>query len=359
MWSVHPDVCHGLDEDDSIRDGNAFAAGEFVEIDIYGSASHNGGHCAFWWTTDESSDWYKIIDVKDCTITDTFYVMMPYTMDTACETKCTFAFTWVPTSSGACEIYMNCAEVSVSGVTGASSDAITIDFQSMIDGGDPCVRVDDTTHWTTIFGDIKDGYTDEDANGGATTVDDATTDDIITVDETDITESIEDATDALCLSDDAVNVDGSIMDDGTCGNQCEDSDNCRCDDGQCCSEHGYCGPEIGGYDDDDNPYYVYYENGIATRWNSSSEAIAAYCDNNQGDWRLYSCEDTSEGSGGDVSTTMIDDSDISTTLSDGENDVTTTSDDGETGGDDSGGSELGGLVTSAVVAIGSCLWNIV
>ena len=40
MIGVHPEVCHGLDADTTVRTGNSFTAGQLVEIDIYGIHAH-------------------------------------------------------------------------------------------------------------------------------------------------------------------------------------------------------------------------------------------------------------------------------------------------------------------------------
>lgn len=116
MVSDHPQICHGLDKDTEVRDGNAFSVGDTITIDLYGSASHNGGHCTFWYSTDDET-FTKIIDIVDCTLNGA-QVVLPNTMPTECEDMCTFAFSWVPVSSGACEIYMGCADISVAGASG-------------------------------------------------------------------------------------------------------------------------------------------------------------------------------------------------------------------------------------------------
>ena len=116
MVTVHPQVCHGLDADTTVRDGNQFTVGDKITIDIYGSVPHGGGHCTFWYSTDDAT-FTKIIDIKDCTLNGA-EVILPETMPAECEERCTFAFSWVPVNSGACEIYMNCADISVSGASG-------------------------------------------------------------------------------------------------------------------------------------------------------------------------------------------------------------------------------------------------
>jgi hypothetical protein len=272
MWSVRPSICHGLDEDSSVRTGNAFNANDEILIDVYGSASHNGGHCAFWYSTDEVN-FYKIIDIKDCTLLDEVKVMLPDYLPSACETKCTFAWTWVPASSGACEIYMNCADISVAGVSGGDTTT-AINFQTTYldqsDGG--CVRVDDSTHYTTIFGDVKTEYSE----GAGTSNGDVEEGDEDTLDEVQ----------QYCYINDT-SPDGEIQNDGTCGTSSK-----KCDDGMCCSSAGYCGPTVGYYDANGNAYYCYWEaaDDCSVYYDSEEAAFQAYCANNLGDWRFVECD---------------------------------------------------------------------
>lgn len=175
MIVVHPQVCHGLDKDtteSTVRVANQFSAGDTITIDIYGSVPHGGGHCTFWYSTDDKT-FTKIIDIKDCTLTGA-KVMLPTWMPTECEDECTFAFSWVPALSGGCEIYMNCADISVSGVTGGNTNPITKNFQTeIIDQGSAnsygCQRVDPSTHWTPIFMPLKLDYDNSGANSGTGT----------------------------------------------------------------------------------------------------------------------------------------------------------------------------------------------
>ena len=51
--SIRPSVCHGLDKDTTIREGNNFDALDIIEIDLYGLSSHYGGHCTFWYSIDQ------------------------------------------------------------------------------------------------------------------------------------------------------------------------------------------------------------------------------------------------------------------------------------------------------------------
>lgn len=158
MIDVHPRVCHGLAADATVRDGNKFTVGDTISIDLYGTVPHGGGHCTFWYSTDDAT-FTKIIDIKDCTLNGA-EVTLPETMATECRDKCTFAFSWVPTNSGKCEIYMNCADISVSGANGGDTNPITKNFQTEIidqgaTNGYGCQRVDVSTHWTSIFMPLK------------------------------------------------------------------------------------------------------------------------------------------------------------------------------------------------------------
>jgi len=161
MITVHPQVCHGLAADTTVREGNKFTVGDTITIDIYGSVPHGGGHCTFWYSTDDAT-FTKIIDIKDCTLYGA-QVTLPETMAPECEDKCTFAFSWVPVNSGGCEIYSNCADIQVTGAKGGDANPITKNFQTeIIDQGPAngygCVRVDPQSHWTTMFMPLKTEY---------------------------------------------------------------------------------------------------------------------------------------------------------------------------------------------------------
>jgi len=65
MWpgqSYAPEVCHGLPSAD-VPDGNTFAVGQVITLDIEGTASHYGGHCSMWYSTDDIT-FTKIADVN-------------------------------------------------------------------------------------------------------------------------------------------------------------------------------------------------------------------------------------------------------------------------------------------------------
>ena len=124
-----------------------------ITFNYGGTVSHYGGHCSFWYSTDDDT-FTKIADVKDCTLhpdsvangdnnpnTVGTVVQLPEWMPTECETKCTFAWTWVPTVSGACEVYSNCADIQVTGLSGMENpDPQTSNFQTIIDD-ELCERV--------------------------------------------------------------------------------------------------------------------------------------------------------------------------------------------------------------------------
>eukprot|EP00485_Elphidium_margaritaceum_P006056 CAMPEP_0202699996 /NCGR_PEP_ID=MMETSP1385-20130828/13207_1 /ASSEMBLY_ACC=CAM_ASM_000861 /TAXON_ID=933848 /ORGANISM="Elphidium margaritaceum" /LENGTH=885 /DNA_ID=CAMNT_0049357093 /DNA_START=101 /DNA_END=2758 /DNA_ORIENTATION=+ len=152
MVPARPTVCHGLPSETSVRAENQFAVNDIITIQLAGTTPHAGGHCSFWYSTDDVT-FTKVVDIKDCTIAvaGTVQVRLPDTLPVACGTKCTFAWTWIPVESQQCEIYSNCADISVSGLTGAepSSSVQTVNFQSLIN--EPCQRVDDTTHWSPLF----------------------------------------------------------------------------------------------------------------------------------------------------------------------------------------------------------------
>merc|ERR1712113_892898 len=105
----------------------------------------------------------------------------------------------------------------------------------------------------------------------------------------------------------AINLENSISIAGTCGNGPNDN---RCDDGQCCSSAGFCGPEIDGYDSDGNIQYIDWDSASdgSLYYSSESAAFDAYCVDPLGDWRIdetNSCVDDNNNNNPDVTSTTI------------------------------------------------------
>ncbi len=105
-------------------------------------------------------------------------------------------------------------------VEGGNSNSISMNFQTTFIDNAPtygCARVDDTTHWTTIFGELQTEY-----NGASTGVERANDGDI-NIKPCYVHESL------------AINLNHAISPDGTCGGGMGAY---RCDDGSCCSSAG-------------------------------------------------------------------------------------------------------------------------
>merc|ERR1719242_1573282 len=205
-------------------------------------------------------------------------VMLPATMPSECNERCTFAWTWSPRVSQACEIYMNCADIQVVGAVGDdTAHPVSINFQTaFIDQGpsdpvDPiiehygCVRADEVSHWTTIFGEIDTNY-------------DYTDNEHEVVTDPDPVDPVVDGN-TVCYSNPsmAINLDAEIGTSGACGTGPNDY---RCDDGSCCGEYGFCG------------------------------TTDEYCNNALADWRVTACDDSSS-----TSTTTTSTSTTTTTAS--------------------------------------------
>jgi hypothetical protein len=279
MIPNHPQVCHGLDKPSSVPSENKFTAGQEISVKLAGSAYHNGGHCAFWWTTNKDGYWYKIIDIKDCTMTamssGSFKVMIPKDMDKACETRCLFAWTWIPTSSGQCEIYSNCADIKVSGVSGVGSNPITLKLDDFCTGSKSCSRVSTSTHFSTALGTLKTSYSSDDG----TPVNDPTKQE---------TPSPTTSSSKMCTNPKAYGNNYPIDDSGRCLMNGGVYLRYKCDVGQCCSAAGYCGPD---YDENAKKYINWGVDSTGKTYYASSElAFAEYCSEGyQADYRLVSC----------------------------------------------------------------------
>ena len=265
---------------------------------------------------------------------------------------------------------MNCADISVGNTIGYSTSndtLITIDFDEIIEDRD-CEFVDNSTHFSSIFGTIKTNYTFNElgftdisqfplsSHSDSASLETIISKQLVYLDDDDdipnlyvISDDDDDAlfedvspnsTSVLCPNPDANNIDG-IIDYQTdyfslCGFRCPYRDSngnsmCRCEDGQCCSSQGLCGPILYRYlsdydsstgkttyraqyrnysylhlydDDDSSVTITQIENGF---YSDSSVAFADYCDGNQGDWRLIDCDEIDSDSdddtydGGDIS----------------------------------------------------------
>eukprot|EP01083_Nonionella_stella_P260388 887915_1 len=158
MIPMRPRICHGLPSESTINPANQFAVGDTITIYIYGSAEHFGGHCSFWVSTNDIT-FTKIVDIKDCTLNPTTtQVTLPDTLPIECSNKCTFAWTWIPAESALCEIYNNCADISVSGLTGNMEyNPQIINFNHLINAPNfnLCQRVNPTSHWSNTFMPLK------------------------------------------------------------------------------------------------------------------------------------------------------------------------------------------------------------
>ena len=82
-----------------------------------------------------------------------------------CHTRTTHASAThrSPVSSGACEVYSNCFDVTIAGATGGL-ESTAAKFSAPIS---PCARVSPSTHYTTMFGPmITDGGSGGSGGGG-------------------------------------------------------------------------------------------------------------------------------------------------------------------------------------------------
>jgi len=158
-------VCHGSAMlKDPKRLATLTAGGEFtwgIQEKKLGSG-HDGGHCS-WWVSDgtDQTKWYKFNDDVDCTAkakagNQPGKVKIPKNLPLSCKTACTIMWLWAPLHSGTCEIYSDCFDVKITGVTGGIKDnypAKSVPFK--------CIRVNTETHKTSAFGKFinvaKDG----------------------------------------------------------------------------------------------------------------------------------------------------------------------------------------------------------
>lgn len=136
----------------TVSEETTMAVGESQPLSFKGSAVHNGGLCqlSVAMTREPTADTvFKVIKTIEggCpgldSATKDFTFELP---DSIPNGKATFAWTWMPVSSGGPEFYMNCAPIAVSG--GASDDSKFKDLPDMLvanlEGKTTCKQVANT-----------------------------------------------------------------------------------------------------------------------------------------------------------------------------------------------------------------------
>ncbi|EPZ34988.1 hypothetical protein O9G_005596 [Rozella allomycis CSF55] len=105
-------------------------AGESIEVDIGGTATHNGGGCVFGLSYDKGQSFTLIGKTdKSCPIGNKFPLTIP--SDAPSCQDCLFAWGWIPVSSGGAEYYMQCAKVKISGKAGGILSGPPMPFANM------------------------------------------------------------------------------------------------------------------------------------------------------------------------------------------------------------------------------------
>jgi len=155
--------CHGITPGASRAN---FSPGDAVTLKLSNGAAHDGGHCALFLASKNTQPteqvWYKQMDEIDCTLKPSFV----WTIDGSlvppeCTNGCTLIWVWTPKSSGACEIYMNCFDISILNPTNANT-ASTVQVTRPL----TCSRVDNAKK-TAAYGEFC-GQTCATVQGGGT-----------------------------------------------------------------------------------------------------------------------------------------------------------------------------------------------
>lgn len=155
--------CHGVLPQAATT---TFAVGDTVKLTMSSGAAHNGGHCALFLArkSDSEEKWYKQMDFIDCTTAGE----MDWTIQAAlvpadCGTAgCGLIWVWTPTSSGGCEIYMNCFDIKISGNNGGADPPQALSITK----NPACQRVD-AQKKTASYGTFC-GKSEDCVQGGAT-----------------------------------------------------------------------------------------------------------------------------------------------------------------------------------------------
>jgi hypothetical protein len=142
-----PNVCHGLSPVDSKA---TITAGTMVRAKTTFGAGHDGGHCA-WFISADQVTWYKLNDKIDCTKKgqdQPHDVTIPANVPLTCGTKCVLGWFWTPRSSGGCEIYSDCFDITINGAAGGIESSGATKITTPL----TCQRIDSNTGVTPIYG---------------------------------------------------------------------------------------------------------------------------------------------------------------------------------------------------------------
>ncbi|KAI8054216.1 hypothetical protein BDF22DRAFT_603246, partial [Syncephalis plumigaleata] len=89
-------------------------AGQPVNIELYGSSTHGGGHCQVAISYDEKH-WVTIKTIiHDCMVNNNMTIVAPVPAHAPSSEHAVLAWTWI-NANGNREYYMNCADVRIEG----------------------------------------------------------------------------------------------------------------------------------------------------------------------------------------------------------------------------------------------------
>merc|ERR1712224_520590 len=108
----------------------------------------------------DQTKWYKFKDDIDCTANAKVgpqpgKIKIPTFLPLGCKTGCTLMWLWSAWHSAVCEIYSNCFDVKIEGVTGGIQDNYPMKQAPF-----KCIRVNPKTHKTPSFGRYIDVASD-------------------------------------------------------------------------------------------------------------------------------------------------------------------------------------------------------
>jgi len=141
--------CHGIMPGNS---GAEFSPGDMVTLTLSSGAAHDGGHCALFLASKNTQPtekvWYKQMDKIDCTKIPSFtWTIDPTLVPSECAGGCTLIWVWTPKSSGACEIYQNCFDITISNPLDKNTASSVQVTREVV-----CNRVDNTNRQTSSYG---------------------------------------------------------------------------------------------------------------------------------------------------------------------------------------------------------------
>ncbi|ORY04996.1 putative endoglucanase precursor, partial [Basidiobolus meristosporus CBS 931.73] len=111
LGTSYPYPCRGAPKGSSVATYNA---GDKIQVELFGEATHNGGHCQFAVSYDEGKTFVVLRTIMKTCMLEGLSFDVPIPEGAPSSSNVVFAWTWI-NRSGNREYYMNCADITIVG----------------------------------------------------------------------------------------------------------------------------------------------------------------------------------------------------------------------------------------------------